>query len=390
MEAAQREILHVDMDAFYASVEEREDPSLVGKPVIVSGAPDGRGVVSAANYVARQFGVHSAMPAARAYRLCPNGVFLPPRHQLYAEVSKDIHSVFHEYTPLVEPLALDEAFLDVTGSMRLFGPSIDIARSIKRQILERTHLVASVGLAPNKFLAKLASDVRKPDALVWVKVGEQQAFLDPLPASRIWGVGKRTVEVLERIGVHTIADLRSQPTALLEELFGKQGDHISRLSRGEDDRPVIAEHSARSISHEKTFAEDVGDRATMRAWLLELADQVASRARRLQLRGRTIQIKVRFGDFTTITRSYTLPRATDSSREIRAAVDELFAERLGVALRPVRLLGAGLSGFDEVQEQADLFAEVDNERDQKLDTVVDQARGRFGRSALRRGLAPER
>lgn len=385
-----REILHVDMDAFYASVEEREDPSLVGQPVIVSGAPDGRGVVSAANYVARKFGVHSAMPAARAYRLCPHGVFIPPRHKLYAEVSRQIHAVFHEFTPLVEPLALDEAFLDVTGSTRLFGTGLEIARCIKAQILSRTQLVASVGLAPNKFLAKLASDVRKPDALVWVKPGEEQAFLDPLPAGRIWGVGKRTREVLERIGVRTIADLRAQPPALLEELFGKQGDHIARLSRGEDDRAVIAEHAARSISHETTFAEDVADAATMRAWLLELADQVASRARRLELKGRTAHIKVRFGDFSTITRSHTIDRATNSSRALRAAVDHLFTERLGVELRPVRLLGAGMSGFDHREEQVDLFTEAGTERDQKLDDVVDRARGRFGSEALRRGVAPKR
>ena len=391
MSAPQREILHVDMDAFYASVEEREDPSLVGKPVIVSGRPDGRGVVSAANYVARRYGVQSAMPAARAVRLCPNGVFLPPRHRLYAEVSREINSVFKHFTPLVEPLALDEAFLDVTGSMRLFGPGIQIARAVKDTILQRTQLIASVGVAPNKFLAKLASDVQKPDALVWVKPGEEQDFLDPLPVRRIWGVGRRTADTLERIGVQTVCDLRAQPLELLEELFGKQGNHIAQLARGVDDRPVVAEHEARSISHETTFAEDVADAAVMRAWLLELADQVASRARKLELSGRTIQIKVRFGDFKTITRSVTLERSTHSSREVRAAVDMLFTERLGVALRPVRLLGAGLSGFGpDGNAQDDLFGDALREKEQVLDDVVDRARGRFGGAALRRGVAPDR
>jgi DNA polymerase IV len=386
-----RQILHVDMDAFYASVEEREDPSLVGRPVIVAGAPDGRGVVSAANYVARTFGVHSAMPAARALRLCPDGVFLPPRHQLYAAVSRDIHQVFKRYTPLIEPLALDEAFLDVTGCERLFGTGLVIARNIKREILEETGLVASVGIAPNKFLAKLAGDVRKPDALVEVRLGGERAFLDPLPVSRIWGVGKRSGEILARIGVCTIADLRAQPEALLQEIFGRSGEQIARLARGIDNREVIAEHEARSISHETTFAQDLTDAVMMRAWLLELTEQVASRARRLQLRGCTVQIKVRFGSFRTITRSVTLERATHASSEIRAAVETLWFQRLGVELEPVRLLGVGISGFGSAaSQQVDLFSDPQRERNATLDTVLDQANQKFGGVVLRRGLAPPR
>ncbi|MEM7407023.1 MAG: DNA polymerase IV [Pseudomonadota bacterium] len=388
---SERQILHVDMDAFYASVEERENPDLVGKPVIVAGAPRGRGVVSAANYVAREYGVRSAMPAAQALRLCPHGVFIPPRHALYAEVSRQIHRIFRYYTPLVEPLALDEAFLDVTASRRLFGPGFEIARRIKGEILQRTQLVASVGIAPNKFLAKLAGDVRKPDALVEVLPGEEQAFLDPLPASRIWGLGRRSVETLERIGVKTIADLRSQPESLLQELFGRTGEHVARLARGVDARPVVAEHEARSLSHETTFSVDLAEPGVMRAWLLELADQVASRARRAGLSGRTATIKVRFASFKTITRSQTFEQPTHSSRALRGAVDVLFKERLNVALEPVRLLGVGLSGFDQAQAvQDDLFGDADAVRDQEIDSVVDRARGRFGRDALRRGLAPRR
>ena len=389
--AIQRQILHVDMDAYYASVEQREDPSLAGKPVIVAGATAGRGVVSAANYVAREYGVHSAMPAARALRLCPHGVFLPPRHQLYAEISREIHEIFRHYTPLVEPLALDEAFLDVTGSVRLFGPALKIGREIKHEILLQTGLVASVGVAPNKFLAKLAGDVRKPDALVEVLRGQEQAFLDPLPVSRIWGLGKRSAEILQRIGVHSIAQLRAQPEALVKELFGRGGEQVARLAQGIDEREVIAEHEARSISHETTFAEDLTDTAVMRGWLLELCAQVASRARRLELRGRTVQIKVRFGSFKTITRSITLERATFTTSELRAAVETLWGERLGVPLEPIRLLGVGLAGFDgPVHEQADLFADPAAERNRTLDSVLDTANERFGAAALRRGVAPSR
>ena len=390
-EAPSRQILHVDMDAFYASVEEREDPSLKGKPVVVSGAPDGRGVVSAANYVARRYGVGSAMPAARAKRLCPHAIFIPPRHSLYAEVSRQINAVFKRYTPLVEPLALDEAFLDVTASGKLFGLGLDIARRIKAEIADETSLIASVGVAPNKFLAKLASDLDKPDGLVWVRSGEEQRFLDPLPVKRIWGVGRHSAETLERMGIATIGDLRRVSPEHLAQVFGKHGEHISRLARGLDERPVVPEHAARSISHETTFAEDVKDADEMRAWLVELAEQVASRARRHELQGRTVQIKVRFHDFRTVTRAITLEHATHSSRELRKAVDILFRERLGLTPEPVRLLGVGLSGFnDDGAQQADLFADEEQVRDTTLDDVLDRARTRFGRTALRRGLSPKR
>ena len=389
MSEAVRSILHVDMDAFYASVEEREDPSLKGKPVIVGGSTSGRGVVSAANYVARRFGVHSAQPAALAARLCPEGIFIPPRHKLYAEVSRKIHSVFQAYTPLIEPLALDEAFLDITASQGLFGHAKDIAGRIKSEILETTELVASVGLAPNKFLAKVASDVDKPNGFVVVAPGEERAFLDPLPVTRVWGVGRRTAEVLERLGVRTIGDLHRQSDELLDEMFGQYGARLRQLSMGIDDRPVVAEHEAKSISHETTFGADVDDASTMRVWLLDLAEQVGARARRLRLKGRTVFIKVRFNDFKTLTRSMTLDHQTHVSREIRDSVDELFSNRLGVNLRPVRLLGVGLSGFDERESpQADLFGQPQQDDEVKLDSVLDEVRSKFGTSALRRGRDP--
>jgi DNA polymerase IV len=385
----ERRILHVDMDAFYASVEEREDPTLVGKPVVVGGPVNGRGVVSAANYVARQYGVHSAMPAALAARLCPQAIFIKPRHSLYAEASRHIHAVFADYTPLVEPLALDEAFLDITGSQALFGSAADIARRIKSEILESTQLVASVGLAPNKFLAKVASDIDKPDGFVEVKFGEERGFLGPLPVTRVWGVGRRTAEILERLGVNTISDLRGQPDDLLTELFGQYGARLRALADGVDDRPVVPEHEAKSISHETTFGVDVTDKNTMHVWLIDLADQVASRARRLGLKGRTIMIKVRFGDFRTLTRSMSLPARTQLTKDVRDAVNELFVNRLGVELKPVRLLGVGLSGFDAIETpQADLFGDQDREHEEQVDAVLDKIRNRFGGTALRRGRNP--
>jgi DNA polymerase-4 len=319
-------ILHVDMDAFYASVEERDRPELVGKPVIVGGTPEGRGVVAAANYVARRFGVHSAMPAVTAHRLCPRGIFLRPRMDYYAEVSDQIRGIFEKYTPLVEPLSLDEAFLDVTGSERLFGPAHDIGRMIKQEIRERLRLVASVGVAPNKFLAKIASDLKKPDGFVVVEPDQVQEFLDPLPVGWLWGVGKVTGQVFEKLGIHRIGQLRQMSVELLRHHFGSSGDHLWELAQGIDDRPVVPEQEAKSISHETTFARDLEDPEIMRAWLLELSEQVGCRLRRHGLKGRTVHLKVRFGDFHTITRAQTLPQPTNVTQEIWQTAAQMFAE----------------------------------------------------------------
>jgi DNA polymerase-4 len=289
---------------------------LVGRPVIVGGTPEKRGVVSAANYVARRYGVHSAMPAATAHRLCPHGVFLPPRLDYYAEVSRQIRDIFERFTPLVEPLSLDEAFLDVTGSQNLFGPATQIGRKIKQTVLDETHLVVSVGVAPNKFLAKIASDLKKPDGFVVVEPGQEQVFLDPLPVERLWGVGKQGSKVFQRMGVRTIGQLRQWPLDSLQARFGASGEHLWQLAHGIDDRPVIAEREAKSISHETTFEQDIDDLEVLRAWLLDLTEQVGWRLRRHRLRGRTVQLKVRFADFSLITRSQTLPEPTDITHEL--------------------------------------------------------------------------
>ncbi len=384
-------ILHADMDAFYASVEERDRPELVGKPVIVGGSPEKRGVVSAANYVARRYGIHSAMPAATAQRLCPQGIFLPPRIDYYAEVSSQIREIFERFTPLVEPLSLDEAFLDVTGSEHLFGPAAEIGRKIKQAIREEIRLVVSVGVAPNKFLAKIASDLKKPDALVVVEPDKVQEFLDPLPVERLWGVGKQGSKVFQRLGIRTIGQLRQWPLDVLQSRFGSSGEHLWQLAHGIDDRAVVPEREAKSISHETTFEQDIDDMEVLRAWLVELTEQVGWRLRRHGLRGRTVQLKVRFADFSMITRSQTLPEPTDITQELWQAADEMLCQRLPAGHLPVRLLGMGVSGLDDTGlVQGMLFDQETREKQARLDAVTDEVKERFGRGAIRRGSSLER
>lgn len=380
-------ILHVDMDAFYASVEERERPALVGQPVIVGGTPEGRGVVAAANYVAREFGVHSAMPATTANRLCPHAVFLPSRMSYYAEVSEQIRTIFQQYSPLVEPLSLDEAFLDVTGSERLFGSAVSIGRRIKQDIRDQLRLVASVGVAPNKFMAKIASDLDKPDGFVVVEPGQEQQFLDPLPVGRLWGVGRVTGRAFEKFRIHTIGNLRQMPIELLRHHFGNSAEHLWNLAHGVDERRVVPEREAKSISHETTFAEDIEDLEVLRAWLLELSEQVGCRMRRHSIKGRTVQLKVRFGDFSTVTRAETLAQATDVTQEIWRTVAQMLADRMPERRLKVRLLGVGMSGLtDRESAQLSLFPEAGHERDSRLDKVTDRIKQKFGPASLQRGL----
>ncbi len=379
-------ILHVDMDAFYASVEELDDPGLVGQPVVVGGTPDGRGVVAAANYAARHYGIHSAMPAARARRLCPHAVFIRSRMDRYVEVSVELRGIFARYTPLVEPLSLDEAFLDVTSSLRLFGDGLAIARRIKGEIREELGLVASVGVAPNKFLAKLASDLDKPDGLVVVPTDAIEAFLEPLPVSRLWGVGKVSNRDLAAMGVHTIGDLRRLPEDLLVSRFARTAAHLLRLARGIDDRRVVPDRDAKSISHETTFAIDIDDAEVLRSWLLELTEQVATRLRRQGLRGRTVLIKVRYADFHTVTRSESLDAPSNVTRELYLTAVRLLQAQLARSPQPVRLLGMGASVVTgEELEQGQLFEAEAREQQRRIDTVVDAIKLRFGNWAMRRG-----
>ena len=383
-------ILHVDMDAFYAAVEIRDNPRLAGLPVVVGESPHGRGVVSAASYEARKFGIHSAMPASQAIRLCSNAVFMKPRMEHYAAISKQIREIFFRFTSLVEPLSLDEAFLDVSGCTKLFGPAEQIARQIKQTILLEVGLVASAGVAPNKFLAKVASDLEKPDGLVVVDPDRIHEFLDPLPISKVWGIGKKTNERFRKIGIKTIGHIRQMPLSTLQQLFGVNSEHFYRLSRGEDTRSVVPDRIAKSISHETTFAADINDVGAIEAWLLELTDQVARRMRRYRIVAKTVQLKLRFPDFHTITRSHTLREPTDSTDELIAAARELLAKNSDMLCRGLRLLGMGVSNLvHDRPVQQTLFDQAEKQKLKKLDQTTDRIREKFGSPAVRRGTSLE-
>ena len=382
-------ILHIDMDAFYASIEIRDNPDLVGKPVVVGGSPKGRGVISAASYEARKYGVFSAMPASQAIRLCPQAIFIKPRMRHYAEISKQIREVFFRFTSLVEPLALDEAFLDVTGCEKLFGSSASIAKQVRSVIRNEIGITCSAGVAPNKFLAKLASDLDKPDGLTIVDPDHVQEFLDPLPISRVWGVGKQTLKKFERLGVRTIKQLRQQSVESMKRLFGVNSDHFWRLARGIDSRQVVPDRIAKTISHETTFSHDISERDTMRAWLTELTDQVARRMRRHDVRGKTINLKIRFSNFHTITRAQTLPEPTFSTEDLADVVEQIFT-RVELDDRAVRLLGMGVSNLTHGKlQQGFLFDQEKREKSDRLDEVKDKIKDRFGHMAVRRGSSVE-
>jgi DNA polymerase-4 len=378
-------ILHVDMDAFYASVEQRDRPELRGRPVLVGGL-GGRGVICAASYEARAFGVHSAMPTATARRLCPQGVFLPLRMAHYARVAWQIREVFFSFTPLVEPLSLDEAFLDVRGCEGLFGRAPEVARAIKGRIKTEMGLVASVGVAANKLLAKLAGDVGKPDGLVILPPEQAAAFLAALPVSRLWGVGARCEQRLGVLGVHTVGQLAALPEQVLASRFGDAGRHLWELAHGRDERAVVPDREAKSLSTETTFAQDVGDPETLRACLLGLVEHLAARLRQAGLRARTVELKVRSSDFRTRTRSMSLTEPTNRTDVVWRAALGLLQKSLRREVLPVRLLGVGATALTrDAAVQASLFDDGVAERQASLDRAVDAIRGQFGAAALQRG-----
>jgi len=378
------------MDAFYAAVEQHDNPSLRGKPVIVGGDAEKRGVVSAASYEARAYGVHSAMPASQAKRLCPQGIFLPVRMDRYQEVSEQIFQLLRVYTPLVEPLSLDESFLDVTGSEKLFGPALQIAKDIKQRVHESTGLTASAGIAPNKFLAKIASDFRKPDGLVEIPSEEVQDFLRDLPISRLWGVGKTTEEVLQGMGILRVGQLAAYPMEAIERKLGKFGRELVALARGEDDRPVIPESEAKSISQEETFTPDLGNRETMKKVLLDQSERVAWDLRKQRLKGFTVQLKVRYPDFTLVTRSITLSSPTDQGMEIYQAAVSLL-DRTEALPRRARLLGVGISNLRhrDDPEQLSLF-NAHRLKMERSTEAVDRIRDKFGPQAIQRASLVEK
>lgn len=379
-----RAILHVDMDAFYASVESHDNPELRGKPLIVGGT-GGRGVVAAASYEVREFGVHSAMPMREALRLCPHAICVRPRFERYKAVSTTVFEVFHEFTPIVQGLSLDEAFLDVTHSQAALGCAESIALAIKRRIVERTGLTASVGVAPNKLVAKIASDLRKPDGLVVVRPDQVTAILDPLPVRRLFGVGKKTAARLEPTGIRTFRDLRLASDAVLRPVFGQYVAQIKARAAGVDDRPVIADWDEKRISAEETFDVDIADRAQLHAELARLADRVASRVRAQGWLAQTVMVKIRRKDFRTFSRQCPLRPATDQTRPLAAAAAKLLDEWLQEQPRAqIRLLGVGATDLT-LAPQLDLFAVPESRRNQHLDTTIDNIRAKFGSGALARG-----
>ena len=378
-----RAILHVDMDAFFAAVEQRDRPELRGQPVVVGAGPHERGVISAASYEARRFGIHSAMPSRTAYRLCPKAVFLPPDFSKYKKVSHQIRAIFHNYTPLVQPISVDEAFLDVTGAVQRFADAAEIGRRIKADIRAQTQLTASVGIAPNKFLAKLASDLEKPDGLTIITEENKQAILAPLPVAKIWGVGKVTEQRLREFGIRTIGDLQRYPLDQLQAHFGDWAEHLHDLAMGEDEREVETEDETKSISSEHTFGEDTADLAIVRRSLLEQAEEVAWRLRREQLAARTVQLKLRYADFTTLTRRKTLSTPTQDELVLyRTAEQLLVAEKLEG--KRIRLIGVGGQNLVRPEFQMDLFDQTAEKR-ARVAKVVDQLRAKHGPDAVKRG-----
>jgi len=372
------------MDAFYASVEQREDPTLQGKPVVVGGSAEGRGVVAASSYEARRFGIHSAMSAHRAKQLCPHAVFLRPRIDFYANVSSQIREILYEFTPLIEPLSLDEAFLDVTGSEGLHGTATQIGLLIKGLIQDKLRLVASVGVAPNKFVAKIASDIHKPNGFTVVDRAGMQAFLDPLPVGRLWGVGQVTGQLFKKFSIATIGQLRQLSRETLKDLFGSAGDHYWMLAQGIDDRPVVPDREAKSISNEMTFAQDIRELEELRSWLVTLVEQVARRLRSHDRLGRTIELKLRFSDFKVVTRSISMGRATNITSELLEAGFDLL-NRMPKNHLSIRLIGFGVSGLDQPQMmQLELFDEAAREKQRSLDSIADEIAKKFGKHALHR------
>lgn len=384
-----RAIIHLDMDAFYASVEQLDHPAYRGKPVVVGADPrggKGRGVVAACSYEARLFGIRSAMPISRAYRLCPKAIYLRPRMARYAEMSDRIFAILHEYTDLVEPLSIDEAFLDVTASQRLFGPADAIGRTLKARIRSELGLVASIGLAPNKFLAKVASDLGKPDGFVVVAPGKERAFLDSLPISRLWGVGPKTEERLQRLGLQTIGRIARMPVETLEAMLGSAGRDLWELANGMDDRKVVPGQEAKSIGAETTFEKDTEDREEIRRTILELADRVGRRLRGEGYLAGGVTLKFRDHLFRTLTRAAILDHPTDVGDDLFRGAWKLL-QRVSWTGKRVRLLGVTATRLHPAAQphegQMPLFQPPADPRRQ-LARAVDAIQERFGAEAIAR------
>lgn len=387
MDRRPRFIVHVDMDAFFAAIEQRDDPGLRGRPVVVGADPQGgrgRGVVSACSYEARPFGLRSAMPISQAYRLCPQAVYLPVDPEKYERESERIFVILERFTPDIEPISIDEAFLDITASHQLLGTPEEVCREIKRAIRAETGLSASIGLAPNKMTAKIASEIGKPDGLVVVTEETLLDFLHPLPVGRLWGVGEKTRREFESLGIRTIGDLARSDRRALVRRFGRSGDHVWRLANGLDPRDVAPGDETKSVGNEHTFEKDIDDRHLMLDILMALSEHVSLRLRQAGLRGRTVTLKLRLADFSTFSRASTLPRATNFAEDLFRAVRVKLEE---FPLRKkVRLLGLSVSNLSGPGEQPGLFSDQppDLEKKEKLHQALDAIKGKFGERAIRR------
>jgi len=375
------------MDAFYTSIEQLDHPEYKGRPVMVGADPKGgkgRGVVAACSYEARKFGVHSALPISRAWKLCPEGVYVRPRMKRYVEVSHQVMEVFRRFTDLVEPLSIDEAFLDITGSVALLGQPGEIARSIKKEIREATGLTASVGLAPNKFLAKIASDLRKPDGYVVLQEADIEQFLRDLPISRLWGVGPKTEVRLHEMGFRTIGELQKASRESLVRSLGSLGEHLYHLSQGIDDRPVVPNWEPKSVGTETTFEEDTGDREFLLRTILELSDHVAERLRKDEYRARKVTLKLRYSNFSTHTKQHSLDKLIQTGEEIAAIARGLFSQfPLDRKIRLIGVSAGDLHRDGKDPQQLALFGQPGDK--EKLSRTVDEIKEKFGVDALRRG-----
>lgn len=383
--AGTRQIIHVDMDAFYASVEQHDNPELKGQLVVVGGSVKSRGVVAAASYEARKFGIHSAMPMARAVKLCPSLIVLPVRMERYAEVSGKIRAIFEKFTPIVESISLDEAFLDVTGSINIFGSAEKIAVAIKDDIKKETGLTASVGVAPNKLLAKIASDLKKPDGLVIITEDNKQEILDGLPVGKLWGVGKVTEKSLHLAGIYTIGQLRKKPIEQLKPLVGSFAAQLLDYANGIDQSEVEPDRSAKSISTEQTFEADTDDRNFLLNVLLSEVETVAQRLRDENIKAKTFTIKFRYGNFRTITRSQTVAEPGNSTAVLWQVCQGIFERWYSRERGSLRLIGFEAAHFEtECTGQLLFFGDDKNNKQKRLDEAVDKIRKRYGDNSLKR------
>lgn len=380
-------ILHVDLDAFFAAVEQRDNPQWLGQPVVVGADPKagkGRGVVSTCSYEARKFGIHSAMPVSKAYQLCPSAIFVPPNFKKYSEASRAVFKIFYDFTPHIEALSIDEAFLDMTTSAHLFGGVLPAAKRLKEKVCQDVGLTASVGIAPVKFVAKIASDLSKPDGLLEIGEGQVVEFLKPLKIERLWGVGPKTAEILHRLGIQTIGELAQISLEDLRDNFGESGEHLFNLSHGIDARDVVEETDIKSVSHEHTFDRDSGNIEEILAIMLSLSEQVSRRLRKYSLKGRTITVKIRLHGFQTYTRAQTLAERTNFTDVIFGTAKEILQKFFKSGMK-VRLIGVKVNNFDDAYVQESLFSDPVDQRREKIHSVVDVIKNKFGEGAIGRG-----